>query len=314
MQQPGGVTSEVRTYFTGRGAEFQTRVQVDPTTWLVSGRRIVNPWGDLSQEFEPAYSASPEFDLPPVSGVAARTVAYDARGRVVRTVNFTGGVSTAEYQPFAVVTADADDNDHSPSNVARGLADTPHREEFDAFRQRTRVVEVLGGGDALALTYIPDANGRVLSAPDALGPLFECTYDKVGHRLTTLHREAGLRRLYYDARGKVVRSLDANGNDLTVELDERGRVVRLRDGGEPSSSTPTTTWHSTPTASWPTSRTPPVRRPSSTTRAARSVRTSCSPARMLRATPSPSNTILSVGNRGALRRHSHRKSPHSTAG
>jgi hypothetical protein len=80
---------------------------------------------------------------------------YDARGRIVRTVNFTGGVSTADYQAFAVVTSDADDNDHSAPNVVRGLADSPHREEFDAFRQRTRVVELVGGVETLSLSYVP---------------------------------------------------------------------------------------------------------------------------------------------------------------
>jgi RHS repeat-associated protein len=226
----GAATSEVVTYFNGRGEEIQDRVQMSATAYVVSGKRLFNPWGDVKQEFEPAFSTNRAFSLPASAGLPSRTMGYDARGRVIRALNYTAGVSTADFQPFSITTFDANDNDHSAENIARGQADTPHREVFDVFRQRVGVTEVLGGGAELTLTYVPDVGGRILEAHDSLGPLFSCKYDCLGNRYETVHRAAGRRRVWHDARGKVVRSVDAKGNDLSVELDARGRIQRLRDG------------------------------------------------------------------------------------
>jgi RHS repeat-associated protein len=226
----GDVSSRVLTYFDGRGNEVQHRVQTDPATFVVTGRRAFNPWGDLKAEFEPTFSPDTAFGWP-AGAAPSRTLRYDARGRVVRTVNYTGGVSTARYQPFAVELADADDNDASAENAARGQANTPRREEFDVLRRRTAIVELLGGGDAMTTRFVNDTQGRTIEVDDALGAL--CTYrtDLLGNRYQVDHRAAGRRKLWFDARGKVVRSLDAAGNDLRVALDVLGRLQRLTSGG-----------------------------------------------------------------------------------
>ena len=226
----GDVSSRVLTYFDGRGNEVQHRVQVDAATYVVTGRRAFNPWGDLAAEFEPTFSPDTAFGWP-AGAAPSRALRYDARGRVVRTVNYNGGVSTARYLPFAVELADANDNDASAENAARGQADTPRREEFDVLRRRTAIVELLGGGDAMTTRFVNDAQGRTIEVNDALGAL--CTYrtDLLGNRYQVDHRAAGRRKLWFDARGKVVRSLDADGNDLRVAMDVLGRLQRLTSGG-----------------------------------------------------------------------------------
>jgi len=116
------------TYFDGRGKEFQQRLQVNAGQFVVSGLDT--------------------------AGQARRQVFYDALGRAVRTVDYEGGVSTAEYRPFEAITRDANDNDDSPENVARGQFNTPHREEFDVLRHLTAVIDELGAGQIRRVAYV----------------------------------------------------------------------------------------------------------------------------------------------------------------
>jgi RHS repeat-associated protein len=230
-KRDGTAPSEVLTYFTGRGEEFQHRAQVSANEYVVSGTRVYNPWGDLEREFEPTFSPDRTFDLAATLGRPSREIQYDARGRVVHTVHFNGGISTADYRPFSVTLFDANDSDTSPANVARGQANTPKREELDVFRQRVRVVELLGGGQEYAVHFDVDSAGRYTGIQDDAGSLCTYTYDLAGNRLTVNHRAAGTRSLWYNAKGQVVRSLDANGHDLRVEYDALGRNRRLLING-----------------------------------------------------------------------------------
>jgi RHS repeat-associated protein len=227
----GDVVSSVLTFFDARGNELQHRAQSDAATYVVSGYRAFNPWGDLKTEFEPTFSSSAAFSWGPATGAASRSIAYDARGRVVRTVDFNGGVSTAQYLPFSVEIADANDNDTSSSAAASGQANTPRREQFDVSRQRMAIEEVLGGGQMSTTTYVNDPLGRMIAVQDALGSLCSYKCDLLGNRYEVDHRSAGLRKLWYDARNHVVRSLDANGNDLRATLDAVGRLQRLTSAG-----------------------------------------------------------------------------------
>ena len=227
----GDVASSVLTYFDGRGNEVQHRAQMDETTYVVSGIRVFNPWGDPKQEFEPSFSTDRAYSNIPAVGAPSRSFLYDARGRVERTVNYNGGVSTAQYFPFEVVIADADDNDTSAANVARGQANTPRREEFDVFRLRTAVVELLGGGTTMTTSYVNDAMGRTIGIRDDSGMLCSYGCDLLGNRYDVSHRAAGHRQLWYDARNRVVRSLDANGTDLRITMDAMGRLQRLSSAG-----------------------------------------------------------------------------------
>ena len=227
----GDVRSTVLTYFDGRGNEVQHAAQVDATKYVVSGQRAFNPWGDMKQELEPRFSPDGAFSLTPQPGAPSRTIKYDGRGRVVQSTNYDGGICTAAYFPFRVELSDANDNDTSPANVARGQAGTPRVDELDVFRQRSAVVEVLGGGRTMTTTYVNDALGRTVEIHDEAGALCVYRLDRLGNRYDFDHRAAGKRRLWYDARGRVVRSLDAAGNDLRVTMDLLGRLLRLTSAG-----------------------------------------------------------------------------------
>jgi RHS repeat-associated protein len=224
-----GVTAAV-SYFDGRDRELQQRVVVDAGRVVVSGVAVRNSFGDVAQEFQSFDDTTVAFALPPVAGLPSRRMFFDGRGRVTRTIDYAGGESRAEYQPFEVVLYDANDTDASAANVARGQFDTPRREEFDVFRDRTRIVELLDGGAEVVTRFVIRTDSQVGAIHDARGAVTSCTYDLMGRRLTVDHREAGQRRLWYDARGKVVRMADANGQDLRAEHDALGRLLRLTAG------------------------------------------------------------------------------------
>jgi RHS repeat-associated protein len=226
---PGG-TAKAVSYFDGRGKEFQQRVEAGGGRVVVSALSLRNPWGDIKQEYEPSEENSLDFAMPATVGRPRRELYYDGRGRTVRTVDYGGGVSLAEYRPFEMVMHDANDTDASPGNITRGQFNTPRHEEFDVFRDRTRIIEILGNGDSAITSFVIGPRGDVLSIEDAGGVLATYEYDKLGRRLVITHREAGTRRMWFDGRSKVIRTEDANGNDLRAEIDPMGRLTRLSSG------------------------------------------------------------------------------------
>lgn len=115
--------------------------------------------------------------------------------------------------------------------MARGQFNTPHRELFDVFRYRTQVIEDLGNGATMTTRYSVGAGGEVLSVSDANGVMATYEYDRLGNRLSIQQRDAGARRLYYNARKLIVRTLDANGNDIRAMIDTHGRITQLVSGG-----------------------------------------------------------------------------------
>ena len=231
QSKAGDVSSVVLTYFDGRGKEMQHRAQMDATTFVVSGISTFNPWGDPKQEFEPVFSTDRAYSAAPAAGAPSRQFFYDARGRTVKTINYNSGVSTAAFFPFEALLSDANDNDNSAANIARGQANTPRLEQFDVFRLRTGIIEQLGGGKSMTTKFVNDALGRTLTIQDDAGVLCSYACDLLGNRYQFNHRAAGNRKLWYDARNRVVRSLDANGNDLRITMDAIGRLQRLSAAG-----------------------------------------------------------------------------------
>jgi RHS repeat-associated protein len=228
-QQDGTISIGV-TYFDGYGKEFQQRVEVEPGRFLVSGLKLYNPWGNVRQEFEPTFAPTADFGLPDTTDQPSRRFFYDARGRAVRSVNYNDGVATAEYQPFRVITRDANDNDNSAANVGRGQFNTPHEEEFDVFRNVTRVAETVSDIKQVVTAYEIGPMGELLTVSDGRGAKFRYRYDRQGSRLGITLRESAERKIWYDARKKAVRTLDPAGHDLRATWDSLGRMLQLTSG------------------------------------------------------------------------------------
>lgn len=219
------------TYFDGYGKECQHRVEMEPGKFVVSGIELKNPIGKTRREFDPVFATDDAYSLDINDALASRRMYYDALERTVQTVNYNEAVSRAVYKCFEVITYDANDCDNTAENIARGQFDTPKKEEFDVFRNRTKIIEVNGSGGTEETVFNIDENAELLSITDKSGLAVSYKKDMQGNILQLDHRESGTRKLWYNASSKVVRSLDANGNDLQIALDEKNRIQTLTSNG-----------------------------------------------------------------------------------
>jgi RHS repeat-associated protein len=231
-RQLNNQTSTAITYFDGYGKPYQQRIEMEPGRFVVSGLQKLNPWGDLKEEFEPTFDTSADFGLPDTGGRASRRLFYDARGRVISSINYNGARSTVLIEPFRITSRDANDNDSSAANRARGQFNTPHVEEFDVFRQLLRVTEQLSATRSIVTNYETGVMGELVAVLDGRGEKFRYRYDQVGNRLELALRDAGQRKLYYDAGKRLIRSLDGQGHDLRAQWDSVGRLLRLSSGAD----------------------------------------------------------------------------------
>ncbi|MCW2528798.1 MAG: hypothetical protein JWM76_3658, partial [Pseudonocardiales bacterium] len=233
MRQGDGSTAEHITYFDGGGRELQQRITVSPGRVLVSGWNGFNPWGAVAREFEPTFATTLEFAVPDLTTAPSRTFHFDARGRAVTSVNYNGGISSATFEPFVVTTRDANDTDDSPENVARGQFDTPHLEHFDVFRNVVSIVDPIDTATAETTAFETGPQGELVSIADSAGVKLRYSSDRRGARLSISSREAGERRLFYDAANRAVRTVDGAGHDITVTWDPIGRLATLTGDGVP---------------------------------------------------------------------------------
>jgi len=222
----GGARARSVTYYDGRGQEVQTRVERGPAEVVVSGWMLSNPWQQTKAEFEPTLADALAFSVPPTAGRPSRRIRFDGEGRPVRTVNYNGAVGTASFTPFQIVTHDAHDLDDAHPN-----ARTPRRERVDVWNHRTSVEEVGGEGERRSTHYRVGLFGELLELADGTGPIAAYTYDMRGNQLSLEHRDAGRREQWYDSHGDVVRSRDAEGNDVDVDRDAEGRITAVRHAG-----------------------------------------------------------------------------------
>ena len=230
LHPTAGVTTQVMTYFDGSGKEFQTRSEMEPGRVVVSALQRPNPWGAPAAEYEPTFSDSTAFALPDVAGRPVRRFFYDACGRVVRTENYNGGINTADYQPFRVILRDANDNDDSPENQARGQFNTAREEQFDVMRSLVAVIERPTATETVTTRYEVGPLGELAAVVDAHGEVSRYRYDRGGNRIAIQQRNSGERRIWYDAANRAVRTLDPGGHDLRAGWDALGRQTHLASG------------------------------------------------------------------------------------
>jgi len=185
------------------------------------------------------------------------TITYDAFGRVIRSTDAAGNVSTSEYL------------DNGRTVVARDALDQARRSEFDAFGRTLREVDALGrvtqysyddvnrsvtvtlpggtqvstwktrhgetlktvDGNGAVTQYEYDREGRLLRTLDVLGQVAAIKrYDKAGRLSESVDAAGVVTRLEYDAANRVVqRSVDPSGLNqrTTYEFDTAGRQVRV---------------------------------------------------------------------------------------
>ena len=209
---------ETVAYSNGAGKEIQKRVERQPGEVAVSGWLAQNPWAQTKREFEPTLSDTLAFSRPNIADAPSRQIFYDAEGRLVRSLDYSGASSTASYTPFEIVLKDAQDTDPN-----RADPPDPRLERVDVWNDRTQVIEP-GGVSTL---FEVGLFGELLSLADATGTVAHYTYDLRSNRLQIDHRDTAQRRQWFNSHNETVRTLDAQGNDVTVTRDLEGRLLSV---------------------------------------------------------------------------------------
>ncbi|MFN8074620.1 MAG: polymorphic toxin-type HINT domain-containing protein [Kineosporiaceae bacterium] len=159
-------------------------------------------------------------------GVTTMTVAYDAKGRVVKQTLAGGAVYSFAYTVDAAgkvtrtsVTA--------PSGAVRSVA-------FDARGRATSVTDADGTPLAATTSFTRDAAGRVVSVVDPAGRRTETAYDSLGRptQTTVLAGTSGARvveKATWTALDQPATVTDAAGATTTYGYDARGALTSVRD-------------------------------------------------------------------------------------
>lgn len=219
--------SKTVTYYDGLSKEVQKRVERKTDEIIVSGWLDQNPWSQTAAEFEPTVDNSKSFSIPATAGKLARRIFFDGMGRPVHTVNYNDATSAANFAPFEITTFDANDN-----NNAHPDFNTPQRELVDVWNHRTDVIETDSGGISIETHFTVGLFGELLELSDDSGLICTYVYDFRGNRLSIDHRDAGLRKQWFDSHNDIVRTHDVNNNDVSVMRDSEGRVTTVQLKGD----------------------------------------------------------------------------------
>jgi RHS repeat-associated protein len=222
--------SRVITYFDGASKEIQNRIVCEDGKFAVSEYKLMNPLGKVKKEFQPYFSNSEDFEIP-VAASPNQTFTYDVMARPLKTINFYGGISTAIYKVYSVITSDPIDNSTDNELIARGLTNTPKTERFNVVRDRTETIVSLEDNKETVLRYTLNEWGQLEAVADDHGVVATYLYDHQGNRLQTKHREAGERKVWYNALKQPVKGTDANGNEINAQYDNLNRIQKLIANG-----------------------------------------------------------------------------------
>ncbi|PCE23749.1 hypothetical protein BWP39_29150 [Paraburkholderia acidicola] len=167
----------------------------------------------------------------PLGVAAAASTQYDAFGRVIRSMDANGNVSTRSYDRLGRVVQTVD-----PVNVQRSTT-------YDAFSRVLSTTDASGtttyaydtfgrsvtvtspGG--VSVTTAHTRNGQTASVKDGLGNVTEYAYDKNGNLIQT-HTPLSQTASQYDAANRLIQTTDANGNVVTYSYDAANRLLQRR--------------------------------------------------------------------------------------
>lgn len=228
----GGEKTHRRTFHTGTGEIFQSRTRVDATTVVISPLRTYNTRGWLASEGQARYGTDMEFVPAPTTG--ASRIGYDALGRITSVTYADGRHDRTVFEPFRTLHYDANDTDDTDATIARGFFDTPRIHRYDGWGRLTGVTEA-HDGLLTSHNYSYDETGRLTAVcgPDGTRILGQ-TFDLAGNRLVLEHRDAGMRRFYWNASALPVRVVDGIGQVIDRDFDALERLTLVSANGVPA--------------------------------------------------------------------------------
>ncbi|MGH1429411.1 MAG: Ig-like domain-containing protein, partial [Arenicella sp.] len=151
-----------------------------------------------------------------VNGVATQettTYEYDARDRVVKTIDALGNENQVEYNLVGNEVAQVD---------ALG-----RRTEMEYDTYNRLIKTTYPDGSVSSSTYDPE--GNMLTSTDRLGRVTRYTYDALNRVTSTTQADGSVTNTEYDAIGRVIANVDANGNRTVYAYDAADRRIKTTD-------------------------------------------------------------------------------------
>lgn len=218
--QAASSTDEVGTVTTSSFNTFSEEI----------ARRVTGTGVDVTQTYTVDRRGLRTGTVSDAPGVNAVTSAvYDAFGRLVRSVDANGKASEQAYDRLGRVVSTRD-----PTNTLRGTS-------YDAFGRVLNQTDALGN----ATTYVYDAaarsvtvttpegvstttttnrHGQVFSVRDGKGQVTSYVYDANGNLVRT-DGPLSSTSSSFDASGRLIESVDANGHKVAYAYDPADRVL-----------------------------------------------------------------------------------------
>lgn len=169
------------------------------------------------------------------------TYAYDENNNLITTIDALGQVTTTTYGSNHEILTITQDNLLSVSigydkkgNIISST-DTAGNVTNYTYENNGSLSSISDSiGTVLTLTY--DADGQVATATDGIGNTISYTYDSRGNCIATEFTKQtdssseSIRNLYlYDASGNVIKTIDSQGGEQTLEYDENGAIKAMTD-------------------------------------------------------------------------------------
>jgi RHS repeat-associated protein len=282
-----GERSRVQLHFIysdGFGREAQSKIQAEPgplnpddpasrtvnPRWVGSGEKIYNNKGKPVREYEPFFSATPDFGIEKWG--VSNTLFYDPVLRVVATLHPNNTYEKVVFDPWKQITFDVNDTvtfdprtDEDVGEYFRRLPDsdylpTWYRQRIDGAEgphERTAAIQAAKDADTPTVAHFDSLGRTVLSVADngdgqyfrtrsvldiegnqraVIDPLdrvvMRYDYDMLSTRIHQASMEAGERWMLNDVGGKPVRGWDSRGFAFRTEYDRLRRAVKSFVEGE----------------------------------------------------------------------------------
>ena len=256
-------------YTDGLGRTAMKKIQADVTTgmpqsgscdgnsatqhrWIGNGKTVYNNKGNPVMQYEPYFSATPNYEVAPANGVTS-ILHYDPLSRVIRTDYPDGSYSQTEFDGWVQIISDQNDtvlgsvwyqnyfSSSDPKDVdaaikAKAHNDTPTAAHLDPLGRNFYSVAFnkdSGGNPLLFATQtVLDLESNPLLVIDAVGnTVMQWDYDLLNRRIHQLSMDSGERWLLHDAMDKPYAQWDINGAnsiDYTYTYDALRRPLQSK--------------------------------------------------------------------------------------
>lgn len=226
--EPGGPASRRIEYFDGAEKSIQVRAEAEDGRIVVTGRKVLNTFGKVAEEFEPYFAATLDYGTADQTSTDRFTsYRFDARGRSVTRIDWDGNVFTTEFGLGFATNTDPIDRDASAGNTA---ANTPQTIWTDAHARVIAAIEAREGGSYVT-RYSYDAAGRRTGVEINGGRFLSNEWDCMGRRIRSDYRDAGVWTFWRDAAGNLIERVDGKGDRVHRAYDALNRLTELRHGG-----------------------------------------------------------------------------------